>query len=55
MVLFYGKTMENVRDRENVQFCTTEALFKKHTNSPLFANNVNVINKYGRINNDDYS
>jgi uncharacterized protein YeeX (DUF496 family) len=44
---FYGKTMENVRDRTNVQFCLNEASFTKHTSSPLFANQINVINKDG--------
>lgn len=36
---FYGKTMENVRDRVNVQFCTNEQSFQKWVNSPLFAYN----------------
>lgn len=44
---FYGKTMENVRDRVNVQFCLNEATFAKHTSSPLFANQVNVIQSNG--------
>jgi hypothetical protein len=41
---FYGKTMENVRDRVNIQFCLNEKAFTKHTSSPLFANQINVIN-----------
>ena len=39
--------MENVRDRVNVQFCLNEASFTKHTTSPLFANQVNVIQSNG--------
>ena len=46
---FYGKTMENVRDRVNVQFCTNEKEFIKHTNSPLFANQINIMKKDGLI------
>ena len=44
---FYGKTMENVRDRTNVQFCLNEKSFAKHTSSPLFANQINVIQSDG--------
>jgi hypothetical protein len=44
---FYGKTMENVRDRVNVQFCLNEKSFIKHTSSPLFANQINVIKSDG--------
>jgi hypothetical protein len=44
---FYGKTMENVRDRNNVQFCLDKEKFVKHTSSPLFAYQVNVIQKNG--------
>jgi hypothetical protein len=40
---FYGKTMENIRGRQNVQFCLTKEQFQKHTMSPLFAD-INVIN-----------
>jgi len=39
---FYGKTMENIRGRQNVQFCLTVEQFQKHTMSPLFCD-VNVI------------
>ena len=41
--------MENVRDRVNVQFCTNEKEFIKHTNSPLFANQINIMKKDGLI------
>ena len=34
---FYGKTMENVRDRVNIQFSLTKEHFKKWTSSPLFS------------------
>ena len=44
---FYGKTMENVRDRVNVQFCRNKEKFLKHTGSPLFANQINIIEKDG--------
>jgi hypothetical protein len=44
---FYGKTMENVRNRNNVQFCLDKEKFVKHTSSPLFANQVNVIQENG--------
>jgi hypothetical protein len=44
---FYGKTMENVRGRVNVQFCFTKKQFLKHTGSPIFANQINVINEDG--------
>jgi hypothetical protein len=44
---FYGKTMENVRDRVNVQFCLTKERFQKHTSSPLFANQINIIQEDG--------
>jgi hypothetical protein len=40
---FYGKTMENVRDRINVQLCLNKEKFDKHTSSPLFANQINII------------
>ena len=46
---FYGKTMENVRDRVNVQFCLNEKQFIKHTSSPLFANQINVMKQDGLI------
>ena len=45
-VAFYGKTMENVRDRVNVQFCMTKEKFIKHTSSPLFVD-VNIIKEDG--------
>ena len=44
---FYGKTMENVRDRVNVQFCLDKEKFLKHTGSPLFANQIDIIQKDG--------
>jgi hypothetical protein len=44
---FYGKTMENVRNRNNVQFCLDKEKFVKHTSSPLFANQINVIQENG--------
>jgi len=44
---FYGKTMENVRDRTNVQFCLSKKQFEKWTSSPLFANHINVIQEDG--------
>lgn len=44
---FYGKTMENVRDRVNIQFCMTKERFTKHTSSHLFAGQINVINEDG--------
>ena len=44
---FYGKTMENVRGRFNVQFCLDKEKFLKHTGSPLFANQINIIQKDG--------
>jgi hypothetical protein len=44
---FYGKTMENVRNRNNVQFCLDKEKFVKHTSSPLFANQVNIIQENG--------
>ena len=44
---FYGKTMENVRDRVNIQFCLTKERFLKHTGSPLFANQINIISENG--------
>ena len=34
----YSKTMENVRDKVNVQFCLDKEKFLKHTGSTLFAN-----------------
>ena len=46
---FYGKTMENVRDRVNVQFCLNEKQFIKHTSSPLFANHINVLKHNGLV------
>ena len=46
---FYGKTMENVRGRVNVQFCKNEKEFVKHTSSPLFTNQINVLKKDGLI------
>lgn len=44
---FYGKTMENVRDRVNIQFCMTKEKFDKHTQSPLFANQINIFQEDG--------
>lgn len=44
---FYGKTMENVRERVNVQFCLDKKKFDKHTSSPLFANQVNIFQEDG--------
>ena len=44
---FYGKTMENVRDRNNVQFCLDKKKFIKHTSSPLFANQINIVQEGG--------
>ena len=44
---FYGKTMENVRDQVNVQFCLDKEKILKHTGSPLFANKINIIQKDG--------
>lgn len=44
---FYGKTMENIRDRIQVNFCLNKKQFDKHTNSPLFANQVNIIKEDG--------
>ena len=44
---FYGKTMENVRDRVNVQFCFDKHKFRKHTQSPLFANSVTILQEDG--------
>ena len=41
--------MENVRDRVNVQFCTDEKQFIKHTSSPLFANQINIMKDDGLI------
>jgi len=41
---FYGKTMENERDRVNIKFTRNEKQFLKCTNSPLFANQILVIN-----------
>jgi len=38
---FYGKTMENVRDRVDIRFCTDEKSFSKHTSCPRFANYIN--------------
>ena len=46
---FYVKTMENVRDRVNVQFCLNEKQFIKHTSSPLFANHINVLKHDGLV------
>ena len=34
---FYGKTMENVRNRQNIQFCLNKKSFDKWTSSPLFS------------------
>jgi hypothetical protein len=42
---FYGKTMENIRDRVNVQFCQTDEQQVKWSSSPLFANCINPIGK----------
>ena len=39
--------MENVRDRVDVQFCLNREKFLKHTGSPLFANQINIIQKGG--------
>ena len=39
----YGKMLENIRDRVNVQFCINAKQFNKWTSSPLFANNINII------------
>ena len=44
---FYGKTMENVRDRVSVNFCLDEKAFAKYTSSALFANQVNIIQENG--------
>jgi hypothetical protein len=44
---FYGKTMENERDRVNINFCMDAKSFQKHTSSPLFANRVMVIKEDG--------
>ena len=44
---FYGKTMENERDRVNIKFCMNETTFSKHTSSPLFANQILVIKSDG--------
>jgi hypothetical protein len=44
---FYGKTMENVRDRVNVHFCLDKEKFSKYTSSPLFANQINIIKEDG--------
>lgn len=44
---FYGKTMENERDRVNIQFCMDAKSFEKHTSSPLFANQILVIKTDG--------
>ena len=44
---FYGKTMENERDRVNVQFCMNEKDFNKHFSSPLFANQLMIIKENG--------
>jgi hypothetical protein len=44
---FYGKTMENVRGRVNVQFCFDKEKFVKYTSSPLFANQINIIKEDG--------
>jgi hypothetical protein len=40
---FYGKTMENVRDRTDVKICLDKDNFEKHTSCPLFANQINII------------
>ena len=44
---FYGKTMENVRERVNVQFCLDKKKFDKHISSPLFANQINIFQEDG--------
>ena len=44
---FYNKTMENERDRVNVQFCMNEKDFNKHFSSPLFANQLMIIKENG--------
>jgi hypothetical protein len=44
---FYGKTMENVRGRINIQFCLSKERFDKYVSSPLFANQIHVINSEG--------
>ena len=44
---FYSKTMENVRGRVNVQNCLTKEKFIKHTGSPLFANQIYIIQEDG--------
>ena len=41
----YGKMLENIRDRVNIQFCINAKQFNKWTPSPLFANNINIIKK----------
>lgn len=44
---FYGKTMENVRDRVNIHFCLNKESFDKRVSSPLFADQIHVINPEG--------
>ena len=39
--------MENVRDRVDVKLCLNKEKFLKHTGSPLFANQINIIQKDG--------
>ena len=44
---FYGKTMENVKDRVDIKFCIDNKQFKKNLESPLFANQVSIIKEGG--------
>ena len=39
----YGKMLENIRDRVNIQFWINAKQFNKWISSPLFANNINII------------
>ena len=43
----YGKMLENIRDRVNIQFWINAKQFNKWTSSPLFANNINIIKEDG--------
>ena len=43
---FFGKTMKDVRGRQNIQFCLNEDQFVKHTNSPLL-DSIKVIKENG--------
>ena len=46
---FYGKTMQNVRDYQNIKFCINEKQFTKAMNSPLFDNHVIILKEDGLI------